>query len=80
MSRRISAGSTSRMRMFVPPKKNPETPQPLPAMWNSGMATRLTESASNDQTSPAAGSISKKFRLTSSTPLGRPVVPEVYSW
>ncbi len=39
-----AAGSMSRMSTLVAPTASPASTQPPPPMWNSGMATRLTES------------------------------------
>ena len=63
------------MRMLVAPWYIPATAQPPPPMWNSGMATRFTESGPSSHMSVATGSRAKKLSLDSITPLGRPVVP-----
>ena len=60
----------------VHPSYIPATAQPPPAMWNSGMATRFTESGVSSQSSFAIGSRLKKLALVSITPFGRPVVPD----
>lgn len=49
-------------------------------MWNRGMATRLTVDSSMPKASAPASSIMvEMLRLASITPLGSPVVPDVYS-
>jgi hypothetical protein len=48
-------------------------------MWNSGIATRLMELSSTDQYSGSPAVRLERLRLVVCTPLGRPVVPEVYS-
>ena len=53
----------------------PTSAQPLPPMWNSGIATRFTERSENPHMSTAAGSRASTLWLLSMTPLGRPVVP-----
>ena len=77
MTRRIAAGSTSRNSTFEAPLYSPTTPQPLPAMWNSGITTRLMLCSSKLHSIVPVGIIEKKFSLVSSTPFGRPVVPDV---
>ncbi len=49
-------------------------------MWNSGIATRFTESGVNSHICFAIGSNPKKFELVNMTPFGRPVVPLEYNW
>jgi hypothetical protein len=51
--------------------------QPLPAMWKSGIATRFTLRASSDHAAVPSAIAERRFRWVSSTPFGRPVVPEV---
>src|SRR5206468_2390172 len=77
ISFRISAGFTSRVMMFVAPLHSPTRPQPLPAMWNSGIATRFTLAPSNDHVFDPTSIAERKLRWVSSTPFGSPVVPEV---
>ena len=43
---RIAGGSTSRSTTVVQPSASPTNAQPEPAMWNIGITTRLTLSAS----------------------------------
>ena len=64
----------------VPPLNMPAMAHPEPPMWNSGMATMLTMSSLNPHVSLASGSRANRLSLESITPLGRPVVPEEYSW
>ena len=71
-----AAGSSSRTMTLVQPSYIPAVAHPPPPMWNSGIATRLTESGENSQISLATGSNPKKLVLLSITPLGRPVVPD----
>ncbi len=71
-----AAGSSSRTMTLVQPSYIPAVAQPPPAMWNSGIATRLTASGVSSQISLATGSNPKKLVLLSITPLGRPVVPD----
>ena len=79
-SLRISTGSMSRRITDVPPRDIPLKAQPLPPMWNSGMATRLTVRSSISKAPPAAcSSMTSRFLLASITPLGTPVVPDVYN-
>ena len=74
--RRVSAaGSRSRIRTLVAPWNIPATAHPPPPMWNSGMATRFTESGPSSHISVATGSSAKKLSLDNITPFGRPVVP-----
>ena len=70
-----AAGSSSRTITLRAPSYIPATAQPPPPMWNSGMATRFTESAPRPHMSAATGSRAKKLSFDSITPLGRPVVP-----
>ena len=71
MSRRITD---------VPPRDMPHSAHPEPPMWNRGMATRLTTSSSISKASPAAfSSMWWMLSFPSITPLGSPVVPDVYS-
>ena len=50
--------------------------KPEPPMWNSGIATRPTDWVSKPQWSPTESSAAN-WVWVSTTPLGRPVVPEV---
>ena len=78
---RISAaGSRSRTITDVAPSYIPATAQPPPPMWNSGMATRFTESRPIPHMSLAIGRSANRLWLLSITPFGRPVVPDEYSW
>ena len=72
-------GSTSRRITERPPRDMPHSAQPEPPMWNSGMATRLTVSAVMLKVWPASDTAVERLALVSMTPLGSPVVPEVYS-
>jgi hypothetical protein len=47
-------------------------------MWNMGSGVRLTESASNSQYGDVSAA-AVRFLCVVRTPLGRPVVPDVYS-
>ena len=64
---------------LVAPHVRPTSSQPIPPMWNSGIATRLMELSSTDQYSGSPAVRLERLRLVVCTPLGRPVVPEVYS-
>ena len=67
----MSATSTTRA-----PNDRQTSAKPDPPMWNSGIATRPTDSSSNPQCPPTESSAAK-LPCESSTPLARPVVPEV---
>ena len=59
------------------PCESPRNVQPIPPMWNIGSGVRLTDAASKRQ----AGTLSvaaARLRCVVSTPLGTPVVPDVY--
>ena len=60
----------------VAPSYMPATAQPPPPMWNSGIATRFTESSLMPHMSFAIGSSANRLSLLSITPFGRPVVPD----
>ena len=80
-TRRISAGTTSRRITVRHPKYRPTAAQPSPAMWNIGISARLTDCpGTNPQISPARRKVFIKLEVVSMTPLGKPVVPDVYSW
>ena len=74
-----AAGSTSRRITERPPRDMAHSAHPDPPMWNSGIATRLTVSSPMVNVSPASPMAVARFAFVSMTPLGSPVVPEVYS-
>ncbi len=74
-----TAGSTSRTMTDRPPRDIAHSAQPEPPMWKRGMATRLTVSSVMLKVSPASPTAVDRLALVSITPLGKPVVPEVYS-
>jgi hypothetical protein len=49
-------------------------------MWNNGMVTSTTDVGSRSHLGDTGGIRAPRLALVSMTPLGRPVVPEVYSW
>ena len=50
-------------------------------MWNIGIMARLTDRpGSTSHMSRTLEKAAIRFEVVSITPLGRPVVPEVYSW
>ena len=55
------------------------SPQPEPAMWNVGITTWDTDSGVKSQFFGTSSMNEKRLRLLSITPLGSPVVPDVYS-
>ena len=75
----ISIGLTSFVKTVCAPLAIPANAQPLPVMWNSGIATRFTADESNFQASRPVLIVARKLEFVSSTPFGSPVVPEVYS-
>jgi hypothetical protein len=74
-------GSNSRATTPLAPFSSPTRPQPLPPIWATGMATRLT--SSGPHWFQAIGSWAalrrraSRLSWVSIAPLGRPVVPEV---
>ena len=76
---RSRAGSTSRRITERPPRDMAQRAQPEPPMWKRGMATRLTVSSVMLKVIPASEIAVDKLALVNITPLGNPVVPEVYS-
>jgi hypothetical protein len=59
------------------PLASERRPSEEPVAWKTGMATR-TQAASSTRVAAAISSLAIKARLLNITPLGRPVVPEVY--
>ena len=53
--------------------------QLLPPTWKSGMATMFTQSPVKAKAAEAAAVWASRLRWVSMAPLGKPVVPEVYS-
>ena len=78
-SSRRSDGSTSRKMTERPPRDMAHSAHPEPPMWNSGIATRLTVSSPMTKVCPASPIAVARLAFVSMTPLGSPVVPEVYS-
>ena len=70
----------SRRMIECPPRDMPHRAHPVPPMWNSGMATSETVSAPMRKTWSASVRMHAMFCPEIIAPLGRPVVPEVYSW
>ncbi len=74
-------GSNSRATTPLAPLTRPTTPQPVPPMWATGMATRLTSSGPQRFQSMSAWAaslrVARMLAWVSIAPLGRPVVPEV---
>ena len=70
-----ATGSNSRIITVTAPLAIPNSAQPLPAMWKSGMTQRFRESSSMSQSTVAKRAW--KLPLVSWAPLGRPVVPDV---
>ena len=58
------------------PGYSPRIAQPPPPMWNSGIATRFTESGRKPPAVLSPSIAVKRFLFVSITPLGRPVVPD----
>ena len=80
-SRRTSSPKSISLRISKrAPMKWATVAQPLPPMWNKGIATSTTESSVIFHSSPPTGSSPIRLSLESITPLGRPVVPLEYSW
>src|SRR5688500_11444254 len=80
MDFKIAAGSTSRINADVAPMAQPTRPHPEPAMWKVRITTELTECGPNPHVRGIASMEPLKLALASITPLGSPVVPDVYSW
>ena len=72
----IATGSTSRTMTSSHPAVRPTHAHPPPPMWNSGIATRLTESGRKPSRLLNPSIAVKRFLFVSITPLGRPVVPD----
>ena len=70
------SGTMSATRTTRAPNDMQTSAKPEPPMWNSGIATRPTDSVSKPQWSPTESSAAN-WVWVSTTPLGRPVVPEV---
>ena len=74
-------GSNSRAITPRAPLYTPRLPQPVPPMWNTGMATRETSSLVQRfhwmSVAPGARRGPSSARCESMAPLGWPVVPEV---
>ncbi len=67
----------SRRMTEWPPRDMPHRAQPVPPMWNSGMATNETVSAPMWKTWSASFRMHEMFLPEIIAPLGSPVVPEV---
>src|SRR5690242_17403531 len=63
--------------IVVAPWERPRQVQAIPPTWNIGSGVSDTESASNDHTGTFRQAAAR-LRCVVSTPLGTPVVPEVY--
>ncbi|MNT48623.1 hypothetical protein D3C72_1854140 [compost metagenome] len=76
-------GSNSRATTPLAPERRLRSPQPEPPMCATGIATSEISSAVQcDQAMPSRSLTSVpmvRLRCVSIAPLGRPVVPEVYS-
>ena len=73
------AGRKRSTRTTVPPiHSGPRVAITQPAVWNIGSGFRHTEPASTPTASSVSFATLTKDRCLSRTPLGRPVVPEVY--
>ena len=64
---------------MVAPFQSPTKAQPIPPMWNMGSAVRLTLSASKAHSGDVSAAAAR-LPCVVRTPLGTPVVPEVYIW
>ena len=67
----------SRSTTEWPPRDIPASAHPVPPMWNSGMATIDTVSASMRKASTAPDRMVAMLSPEIMTPFGSPVVPEV---
>ena len=76
---RTASGATSRTTRVRPPTAMLFSAQLLPPTWKSGMATMFTQSAVKAKAAEAAAVWASRLRWVSMAPLGKPVVPEVYS-
>ena len=71
------AGDASPASSVVAPACSPASPQLSAPTWNSGVASRLTLSGPSPQRGVTPGTLVARLPLVSSTPLGRPLVPDV---
>ena len=71
--RRVELADKDRRRSLT----SPRYAHPIPPMWNIGSGVRLIDSESKAQTS-ALRYAAARLRCVVRTPLGRPVVPDVY--
>src|SRR5687767_15447773 len=72
-------GDASPAKIVVAPACRPAKPQLSAPTWKSGVASRLTLSACNPQRGVTPATLVARLRLVSITPLGRPLVPDVYT-
>jgi len=76
---RNSAGSNVENATVCPPAQTVSSSMVMPATWKVGKGLPLTSSAANCQSCATVSQVDSRPRWVSTTPLGRPVVPEEYN-